>query len=71
MTKADREMWAEAYRLHDKYQNMTGSDEEWTACANECAAVCDKYNNSSLIMGLIQAVYAELEKMVNKKKDAA
>lgn len=73
MTKNEQTLWTEAYKFYDKWKDMTGTREEWDACAEEALKICDKgreVGHERLAAGLLVAVYEWIEYRVKNERTA-
>lgn len=65
LTEEEREVWKDAYRLHEKYHDMKGTEEDWTSFAADLGPVTSKYEHSPktkrLAYAMLLALYTWFE----------
>jgi len=62
MDHKKRDMHRAAYAYHERHDPPQDTPEYWEWAAADLAAVSCQHNNDPFIIGLLQAVYAELER---------
>lgn len=56
LTEQEREAWKDAYKLHEKFHDMTGTEEEWKQFALDMGLVDGKYENDPKTKRLARAL---------------
>lgn len=59
-----REMWAVAYRWHNKYASAPRSPLFWEAAAYDMHVLCQQHDNDPLLMEMLIAAYDDLGRAV-------
>jgi len=62
MDEVTRQAFTDAWNLCKKYFQVNNSDSYWESFQQDAETICSKYQDTTLIRGLIQAVIAELER---------
>lgn len=57
-----REIWADAYKLHETLQGMGDSRDEWLECCQLMSETTIRHNNHPLMGALAAAVFEQLER---------
>lgn len=72
LTEEEREIWKDAYRIHERYHDMIGTDSDWLLVIREASPLIDKHSGAArrLAYELIMAVvnYMGEEQRIRLKK---
>lgn len=67
LTETERDVWKEAYKLHEKYHDMAGEEYEWTALIRDIQAALARYDGrdkrlaSAIMMAIFDWLDAEIK----------
>lgn len=62
MPPKTREILSVIYRFRQKYQNPTHAERFWAACAQEMAAISERFGNDPFCDDLLVACYQDIER---------
>ena len=59
LTDTERDVWKDVYKLHEKYHDMDGSPDAWSAFATDVGLTSCRYDGADrrLISALLLALY--------------
>lgn len=60
LTEEEREVWKDAYKLHEKYHDMTGTVEEWRQFASDLGPATYKHESNPKVKRLSYALMLAL-----------